>query len=133
MNNGFSLIFPAFLIRARLVSMKNLTWILLPFVFCTISSLTAQPKEKAKVVKAINAPRPQYPDVARARRLSGLAEVELKVDFKTGLVVRTRLLKSTGHAILDNAALNACARWKFPRNSVERVVIPVEFSILDAR
>ena len=56
---------------------------------------------------AIYAPRPAYPLEARRNRLTGSGVALLEVDKRTGYVTSARMLKSTGHQILDDAALKA--------------------------
>ena len=78
---------------------------------------------------AISAPRPDYPFDARARHLTGSGIALLEVDRKTGYVVAARMLKSTGHVILDNAALSAFMRWHFKPGTVREVRIPINYTM----
>jgi protein TonB len=57
-------------------------------------------------------PRPQYPSIARKRGHEGkvLLEVLVNPDGKVGDV---RVLDSSGHGVLDRAALKAVKRWLF--------------------
>ena len=77
---------------------------------------------------AIYTPPPDYPLEARQRRLTGRGMVLVEVDKKTGYVVAGRMLKSTGHTILDNAALRAFKLWRFKPGTVERVRMPIHFT-----
>lgn len=61
--------------------------------------------EAATKAMIISAPRPKYPAKASGLRLSGMGIVLMKVDFDTGRVTDVVVTSSTGHAILDNAAL----------------------------
>src|SRR4029453_11400316 len=56
---------------------------------------------------AIYAPTPPYPFEARSRRQVGSGVAILAVDPNTGLVTNVEMATSTGHRLLDNAALNA--------------------------
>ncbi len=68
-----------------------------------------------------------YPREARRLRLEGRAEVEVLVSA-AGLVVRATLYASSGHGILDDAALTTARRWRFrPPGRLRRVVIPLRF------
>ncbi len=62
-------------------------------------------------------PRPAYPDSARKAGWEGLVAIEMEVG-PDGRVVQARILSSSGHEILDRAALAALSRWRFaPRRS----------------
>ena len=50
-----------------------------------------------------------YPTVALHRRLEGTSEVEVDVDG-TGKVIDCRVLKSSGHQILDKATCKSVAK-----------------------
>lgn len=76
---------------------------------------------------AINAPRPEYPYEAYAKHWTGAGIVLLEVDAQTGVVRSARMLKSTGHQILDESALNAFRRWRFTPGVAPRVKIPIRF------
>lgn len=68
-------------------------------------------------------PRPSYPQAARKAGWEGTVEVELEVG-EDGRVVRSRVLSTSGHEILDRAALEALTRWRFERRalSIPRVI-----------
>jgi TonB family protein len=67
--------------------------------------------EVAKFVEY--APQPSYPSAALARHLTGAGLFVMRVDVKTGRVADVSVFKSTGHAILDQAALDAFTQWRF--------------------
>ncbi len=79
-------------------------------------------------------PRPEYPLVARRMAWQGrvLLRVEVRSDGRCGEV---RLSESSGHAVLDNAAMNAVRHWHFvPARHGEQAVtqwfsIPVSFTL----
>jgi protein TonB len=63
-------------------------------------------------VAALNNPKPPYPLAARRNRAQG--RVVLSVQVSAGGASGAVLLKhSSGHAILDNAALQTVRRWRF--------------------
>lgn len=63
-------------------------------------------------VAALNNPKPPYPLAARRHGAQG--RVILSVQVSTSGVSNTVLLKrSSGHAVLDNAALQTVQRWRF--------------------
>lgn len=53
----------------------------------------------------------------------------MHIDRRTGLVTRAEMAPSTGHAILDNAALSAVRRWRFKPGTVAQVRLPITFSV----
>jgi len=61
--------------------------------------------------------------------MTGSGIVVLNVDPSTGNVTSALLLKSTGHKILDDAALDAFRQWRFKPGSVHKVKIPINFTM----
>jgi protein TonB len=54
----------------------------------------------------------EYPRRARRRGLEGTVELKIRIDEK-GAVAKVVVEKSSGHAILDEAAKSGVARWRF--------------------
>lgn len=83
---------------------------------------------------AVHRPPPAYPERARARGWQGIAVVEVLVD-QAGKVREAHLVTSSGHALLDRAALEGVKDWRFrpgrrDRESVPmRVRIPIHFQL----
>jgi periplasmic protein TonB len=77
---------------------------------------------------------PYYPETARRNGWTGLCMVRVAVTAQ-GRAGSVSLARSSGHGILDQAALNAVRKWKFsPRmvrgNAVACTVeVPVNFSL----
>ena len=71
---------------------------------------------------------PKYPHEVRDSGLTGRGIAQVKVDPRTGYVTSTWMLKSTGHQILDNAAVDAFRQWRFRPRTVTAVEIPVQFT-----
>jgi protein TonB len=72
-----------------------------------------------------NNPAPEYPVAAKRRREEG--EVRLSVTVSPdGRPLRVSLFRSSGHALLDQAAMDAVQRWEPVE---DRVVVPVRFSL----
>lgn len=79
-------------------------------------------------------PPPVYPRNALRKRMQGIVMIEVRVSSH-GLPMRVALERSSGYAMLDEAALEAVRKWKFvpARRGSEvmeaSVVVPVEFRI----
>ena len=78
----------------------------------------------------INIPVPTYPDMARTAGIEGQAVVEALVDVD-GSVADARILKPSGNASLDQAAVDAAMRAKFTpamqRDKKVRVWVSIPF------
>jgi protein TonB len=68
---------------------------------------------------------PSYPAIARRNRWEGEVLLETVVD-SAGAVTGCRVLRSSGHEVLDQAALTAVRRWRF-RNGPGILEVPVRF------
>ncbi|MBL7226066.1 MAG: energy transducer TonB [Desulfobacteraceae bacterium] len=79
-------------------------------------------------------PRPPYPKRARRRGYEGTVVLEVLVD-RSGRVKELRILRSSGHTILDRAALKSVNGWLFEPGMVgdEKVDmwarVPVRFEL----
>ncbi len=77
---------------------------------------------------------PPYPRNARRRGLEGTVILEVWLD-KHGEKEKVRVLTSSGHAILDDAALKAVNQWQFKHYEVQgkasasRLHIPIRFNL----
>jgi len=78
------------------------------------------------------APRPVYPYEARRLRITGSGMALLTVASADGSVVDVRMSQSCGNVILDNATLDAFRRWHFKPGSVERVEVPITYTLTGA-
>jgi len=78
------------------------------------------------------APRPVYPYEARRQRITGSGIALLTVASVDGNVVDVRMEQSCGSVILDNATLDAFQRWHFKPGSVERVQVPITYTLTGA-
>ena len=81
-------------------------------------------------------PWPRYPAAARRRGVEGQVLVQVAVSAE-GKVEGVELLRSSGNSLLDRAALEALARWRFePARAAGQPVagtveIPVTFRLTD--
>ena len=77
-------------------------------------------------------PAPNYPRMARRRGLEGTCVIEVLMDTQ-GEVITLALKQSTGHTILDQAALAAVKDWKFIAPSgiagASKALVPVRFAL----
>jgi TonB family protein len=98
------------------------------FVAVSFAQPTPDQIAKAKAL-AVYAPRPAYPYEARSKHMTGSGIIQLNVDSSTGIVTSAQLLKSTGHKILDDSALEAFQQWRFRPGTVRKVRIPINFTM----
>ena len=81
-------------------------------------------------------PMPSYPPTARRRGIEGEVIVSVRVSSE-GRALSTRITRSSGSQLLDNAAREAIERWRFKPalrlgNPVESIAsVPVVFSLVD--
>lgn len=73
--------------------------------------------------------QPEYPYEARRNHIIGNGVVLIRVDRATGKVASCEMAPSTGSLLLDEAALQAFQLWRFKPGTVERVMIPVHFTM----
>lgn len=82
----------------------------------------------------LNNPRPNYPFAARRMGLQGKVVLNVEV-LAEGLCGQAHVHQSSGHDMLDNAALQTVKTWKFvPASQAGRAVtkwfkIPIQFSL----
>jgi TonB family protein len=72
----------------------------------------------------------EYPREARERGLAGVGSALLKIDPASGLVKSVTITKSTGHEILDKAAIRAYRRWVFIPHTISEAEVPIIFTRL---
>jgi TonB family protein len=80
--------------------------------------------EKAVI---LSAPKIEYPIQARRKHLQGEGMFCLNVNDKTGAVSSVEVWQSTGHRILDEAAIGRLKNWRFKPQAVVRWQVPVDF------
>src|ERR1700731_673867 len=77
--------------------------------------------------RALYAPRPQIPEIARARRLRGDGYFQFHIR-PDGSVSSVDVLHSTGHKILDDATVAALSKWRFEPGTRSEVRIPFTYT-----
>ena len=79
-------------------------------------------------LRPIHAPQ-YYPREAIASRMEGRVVVEVTV-HTSGAVMGTRLITSSGHPVLDRAALASARQWRFaPIERTRKAAIPFRFGL----
>ena len=79
-------------------------------------------------------PPPQYPRQARRRGLEGVVLLDVLIEI-SGRVANLRLFSSSGHPLLDRAALKAVRRWRFTPGTIGGreqemwVTVPIRFQL----
>jgi TonB family protein len=71
---------------------------------------------------------PEYPHKARQRGITGKGVAMVKIDPQNGYVTSAWMQKSTGHSILDSAAILAFRQWRFKPRTVTTLEIPIQFT-----
>jgi TonB family protein len=103
---------------------RVLAVLLLGFVFLRLAiaqTTSSSPK--------IFAPKPKYPRECRQKGITGKGLAILTVDRDTGYVTDAHMLKSTGHKLLDDSALEAFRKWHFKPGTVSPVRAPINFEV----
>ena len=72
------------------------------------------------------APWPGVPEEARAKHLTGTGKFTVYV-WRDGNVREVHIAQSTGHAILDKAAIDALSKWRFRPHTMLRFTLTITF------
>jgi TonB family protein len=72
---------------------------------------------------------PNYPIEARRLRFEGEGFFRLHINNKTGSVDSVSTVISTGHKMLDEAAISALKHWRFKPETIQLDTIPVRFTL----
>ncbi len=79
-------------------------------------------------------PKPAYPPLARKRGQEGTVRVRAHID-EQGKLIDVSVAQSSGHTLLDDAALKTVRRWRFTPAMRDgqpvkgTIVVPIEFSL----
>lgn len=74
--------------------------------------ITAKPGGADAKATCVQCPKPKYPRAAQRRNLEGTVQVKLVLSAD-GSVTDVTILKSSGHTVLDEAAVNDVRSWRF--------------------
>ena len=81
---------------------------------------------------AVYAPRPNYPLHARQYHWTGEGLFRCNI-HSDGTVASVDVLRSTGHEMLDRAAIKALQQWRFQPGDMNAITIPINFSMSGTR
>jgi TonB family protein len=103
------------------------------------SQAQAEYKEKDSTISAddedlhnlISGVSPEYPPEAEKNHLTGTGMALLKIDQRTGKVVRVVMYISTGEPILDQAAIKALSQWQFKPGTDKSRKVPIVYTLDD--
>lgn len=82
-------------------------------------------KDLAVAKYVVYAPTPRYPQEAWDRHWTGEGIFRLHIDPTSGQVKEIKILKSTGHRLLDIRLLQALVQWRFRRDAPEYIDVPI--------
>jgi TonB family protein len=77
---------------------------------------------------ALASPAAAYPEEARKAKTTGSGLYELRIS-KSGVTSEVVIVKSSGSAVLDNAAKNTFLKWRFKPGIFSRVRVPVSWTV----
>lgn len=104
--------------------MKSVFLLFAVMAFLLVDSLSAEPAPKTLVTP------PEFYRNAHAQRIiTARGVVLLDVDYDSGRVIKTSMLKSTGSAILDKAAVDAFRKYRAKPRTFRRFTVPITFRV----
>ena len=77
---------------------------------------------------AVASPGAGYPEAAQKAKITGSGLYELQIN-KAGATTAVAIVKSSGSAVLDQAARSSFLKWRFKAGVFNRVRIPVSWSV----
>ena len=89
-------------------------------------SKSSRPSGKAR---NLSGPKAEYPPEALPLKLTGTGTYILHFDQKTGLVTDVTVAQSSGHDILDQAAIKAFRQWHEDPNCAKEVTMTYFFAV----
>jgi TonB family protein len=66
---------------------------------------------------------------AKQRFITGSGLISIEVEPKSGRVIHVRMAKSTGSAVLDEAAVNSFRKAHFKPGTAPRLEIPISYRL----
>ena len=105
---------------------KCVALLLLLFLSLAVSGNSQAPNATQTKHRALYAPRPEYPLAARQRHWTGAGVFACNIR-SDGTVASVDVLRSTGHEMLDQAAITALRQWRFQPGDKNLVKVPLSF------
>lgn len=99
---------------------------LLALLFVFLACFDLHAKEKAQLVSRVPM---EYPYEARKRGMEGSGWFVLQVDRATGHVTSVKVALSTGHRLLDQAAVRNFRQFRFAPNGPPQVKMPASYKL----
>jgi protein TonB len=103
--------------------------VVMMFLSVAISGKSQVPNatpEKPVKHHALYAPRPAYPLAARKHHWTGAGVFACNIR-SDGTVASVEVCRSTGHEMLDQAAITAFRQWRFQPGDMKCIKIPISF------
>jgi len=80
----------------------------------------------------VSSPQPVYPLAARKQHWTGAGDFVCHIR-PDGTVASVDVRRSTGHLVLDQAAITALQHWRFQPGKMEAINIPIDFRMNGSR
>lgn len=101
-------------LRSLIVRLLGLSLALFAASFLALAPAFARAMPRPDVTKLLlEGSDPEYPEEARKRQEHGTGAFLLRTDIRTGRVLQVIVGQTTGHPLLDEAALKALHKWRF--------------------
>ncbi|MGI8957897.1 MAG: energy transducer TonB [Chthoniobacterales bacterium] len=104
-----------------------------------IRTTTAKPEDRIDTNDAVQVseaqadllakPLPEYPYIARRDFLQGQGLYLVRFDLKTGLAIQSSVVRTCGHPILDQSALQALRQWRIKPQTFAKIKVPFNFKM----
>jgi len=106
--------------------MKIFTYSLM-LIVCACAPVAGKSVWELMSERPVFSPAPILPEEARLKHLSGSGIFTLYL-WTDGRVRHVTITKSTGHAILDKAAIDTLSKWRYGPRSASTVAVPITFA-----
>jgi len=111
----------------RLVCVVALVFVVVPASWAKAIYDARDPAQEEELKRhMISMEQPIYPNSARMMRKFGNGVFWMKFD-NNGRVKTVKIIQSTKHSDLDNAAVHACYRWRCRPGEVDQAIVPFAF------
>ena len=106
--------------------MKILAYALMLMV-CVSAPVAGKSVWELMSERPVYSPAPILPEQARLKHLAGSGIFTLYL-WSDGRVRHVAVTRSTGHAILDKAAVDTLSKWRYGPRSAATVAVPITFA-----